>query len=125
MKTATKVIFTSALMLSVVAPSLSYAAYFVDQTKTWATRNACARCHGQSDTSQGGRRLKRKFQGNEALNFMAPATRQYPERVLTRTTRPRSQKYRRDRQRLLPVATHANLATTAIRAFGLLRKGEG
>jgi hypothetical protein len=37
MKTATKVIFTSVLMLSVVAPTLSYAAYLVDQTKTWAT----------------------------------------------------------------------------------------
>jgi hypothetical protein len=36
MKTATRVIFASTLMLSVVAPSLSYAAYFVDQTKTWA-----------------------------------------------------------------------------------------
>ena len=36
MKTATKVIFASALMLSVVAPNLSHAAYFVDQTKTWA-----------------------------------------------------------------------------------------
>ena len=36
MKTATKVMFASVLMLSVVAPSLSYAAYFVDQTKTWA-----------------------------------------------------------------------------------------
>ena len=36
MKTATKVIFASALVLSVVAPSLSYAAYYVDQTKTWA-----------------------------------------------------------------------------------------
>jgi hypothetical protein len=36
MKTATKVIFASALMLSVVAPTLSYAAYFVDQTKSWA-----------------------------------------------------------------------------------------
>ena len=36
MKTTTKAIFASALMLSVVAPSLSYAAYFVDQTKTWA-----------------------------------------------------------------------------------------
>jgi hypothetical protein len=36
MKTATKAIFASALVLSVVAPSLSYAAYFVDQTKTWA-----------------------------------------------------------------------------------------
>ena len=33
MKTATKVIFASALMLSAVAPSISYAAYFVDQTK--------------------------------------------------------------------------------------------
>ena len=37
MKTATKVIFTSALMLSVAAPTLSNAAYFEDQTKTWAT----------------------------------------------------------------------------------------
>jgi hypothetical protein len=36
MKIATKVIFASGLMFSVVAPSLSYAAYFVDQTKTWA-----------------------------------------------------------------------------------------
>lgn len=36
MKTATKVIFASALLFSAVAPSLSYAAYFVDQTKTWA-----------------------------------------------------------------------------------------
>ena len=36
MKTATKVLFASALMLSVVAPSISYATYFVDQTKTWA-----------------------------------------------------------------------------------------
>ena len=37
MKTATKVIFTSALMLSVVAPTLSNAAYFEDQSKTWTT----------------------------------------------------------------------------------------
>jgi len=36
MKAASKVTFASALMLSVVAPSLSYAAYFVDPTKTWA-----------------------------------------------------------------------------------------
>jgi hypothetical protein len=36
MKTATKVILASAVMLSVVAPSISHAAYFVDQTKTWA-----------------------------------------------------------------------------------------
>jgi hypothetical protein len=37
MKIATRVIFASALMLSAVAPTFSYAAYFVDQTKTWAT----------------------------------------------------------------------------------------
>jgi hypothetical protein len=36
MKIASKVIFASALMLSAVAPTLSHAAYFVDQTKTWA-----------------------------------------------------------------------------------------
>ena len=36
MKTATRVTFASALVLSVVAQSLSYAAYFVDPTKTWA-----------------------------------------------------------------------------------------
>ncbi|MGE5774071.1 MAG: hypothetical protein ACM3Z4_18905 [Hyphomicrobiales bacterium] len=42
MKTATKVIFASALLFSAVAPSLSYAAYFVDQTKTWAVDNARA-----------------------------------------------------------------------------------
>ena len=46
MKTATKVIFTSALMLSGVAPTLSYAAYFVDQTKTWCDEYACG-CYGQ------------------------------------------------------------------------------
>jgi len=37
MKTAMKIIFASALTLSVVAPTLSHAAYLVDQTKTWAT----------------------------------------------------------------------------------------
>ncbi|MGB6316860.1 MAG: hypothetical protein WBG13_30535 [Pseudolabrys sp.] len=36
MKIAIKVIFASALIFSAVAPSVSYAAYFVDQTKTWA-----------------------------------------------------------------------------------------
>ena len=36
MKTATQAIFASALMLSVIAPSLSHAANFLDQTKTWA-----------------------------------------------------------------------------------------
>ena len=37
MKNATKVTIAFALMLSVVAPTLSYAAYFVDQTKSSAT----------------------------------------------------------------------------------------
>lgn len=36
MKTTTKVIFASALMLGAAAPTLSHAGYFVDQTKTWA-----------------------------------------------------------------------------------------
>ena len=36
MKTTTKVIFASALLLAAVAPTLSHASYFVDQTKTWA-----------------------------------------------------------------------------------------
>ena len=36
MKTTTKVIFASALMLAAAAPTLSHAAYYVDQTKTWA-----------------------------------------------------------------------------------------
>ena len=40
MKSTTKVIFASALMLSVVAPSLSNAAYFVDQTKSWTNARA-------------------------------------------------------------------------------------
>ena len=37
MKIAIKIVFASALMISVAAPTLSHAAYFVDQTKTWAT----------------------------------------------------------------------------------------
>jgi hypothetical protein len=36
MKTTTKAIFASALILAAAAPSLSHATYFVDQTKTWA-----------------------------------------------------------------------------------------
>ena len=60
MKTATKVIFTSALMLSGVAPTLSYAAYFVDQTKTWAT-NTPADVMGK------------KFRIHRALDAMAYA----------------------------------------------------
>ena len=36
MKTTTKVIFASALMLAAAAPTLSHATYYVDPTKTWA-----------------------------------------------------------------------------------------
>jgi len=61
MKTATKVIFTSALMLSVVAPTLSNAAYFEDQTKTWATNTRAQDVMG------------RKVRVNRALDAMAYA----------------------------------------------------
>ena len=44
MKTTTKVILASVLMLA-AAPTLSHAAYFVDQTKTWALENALAQDH--------------------------------------------------------------------------------
>ena len=37
MNIAIKVVFASALMLSVGTPTLSHAAYFVDQTKVYAT----------------------------------------------------------------------------------------
>jgi len=36
MKTTFNLILASALMLAVTVPTLSHAAYFVDQTKTWA-----------------------------------------------------------------------------------------
>jgi len=61
MKTATKVIFALALMLSVTAPTLSYAAYFVDQTKTWATNTRAQDVMG------------RKVLVNRALDAMAYA----------------------------------------------------
>ena len=37
MNIAIKVVFASAFMLSLATPTLSHAAYFVDQTKIWAT----------------------------------------------------------------------------------------
>ena len=69
MKTATKVIFASALMLSVVAPTLSNAAYFEDQTKTWATNTRAqdvmeARHKGAAQT-QGSREGIREFYGTD------------------------------------------------------------
>jgi hypothetical protein len=71
MKTATKVIFTSALMLSVVAPTLSNAAYFVDQTKTWATNTRAqdvmdkVRRHKDAAQTQVSRERIREFYGTD------------------------------------------------------------
>jgi hypothetical protein len=61
MTTATKVLFAFALMLSVTAPTLSYAAYFVDQTKTWATNTRAQDVMGS------------KVRVNRALDAMAYA----------------------------------------------------
>ena len=65
MKIATKVIFASALMLSGVAPTLSYAAYLVDQTKTWATDTRAQDVMGK------------KVRVNRALDAMAYAPANY------------------------------------------------
>ena len=71
MKTATKVIFTSALMLSVVAPTLSYAAYFEDQSKTWATNTRAQDVmdkvirHKGAAQTQGSREGIREFYGTD------------------------------------------------------------
>ena len=58
MNTTTKVIFASTLMLAAAAPSLSHAAYFVDQTKTWSVT---------TQTSVMGK----KVQVDRALDAMA------------------------------------------------------
>ncbi|MFY9880806.1 MAG: hypothetical protein WAK39_15615 [Pseudolabrys sp.] len=73
MKTATKVIFVSALMLSVVAPSLSYAAYFVDQTKAWALETPAQdvvgkktrHTEGAAQTQASRKRSLRGFYGTD------------------------------------------------------------
>ena len=71
MKTATKVMFASALMLSVVAPTLSNAAYFVDQTKTWATNTRAQAVmdkvtrHKGAAQTQGSREGIREFYGTD------------------------------------------------------------
>jgi hypothetical protein len=53
MKTATKVIFASALMFSVVAPTLSNAAYFEDQSKTWGTNASAQDVTGKMTRHKG------------------------------------------------------------------------
>jgi len=81
MKTATQVIFASALMLSVVAPSLSHA-------RVVAPGVSHAR-----DVMQAPK---------DIFDFMAPATRRCLESVLTRTTAgTRSPDNQRDRRRFL------------------------
>jgi hypothetical protein len=69
MKTATKGIFALALMLSVTTPTLSCAAYFVDQTKTWATNTRAQDVmdkvtrHKGADQTQVSREGIREFYG--------------------------------------------------------------
>jgi hypothetical protein len=73
MKTATKVTFASALMLSVVAPSLSYAAYFVDPTKTWALETGAQdvvskktrHTEGAAQSESSRERSLRRFYGTD------------------------------------------------------------
>ncbi len=73
MKFATKVMFASALFLSVVAPSLSYAAYFVDQTKTWALETSAQdvvgkktrHTEGAAQTEASKERSLREFYGTD------------------------------------------------------------
>ncbi|MGB9317645.1 MAG: hypothetical protein WCB62_21855 [Pseudolabrys sp.] len=65
MKTATKVMFVSALMLSVVAPTLSNAAYFEDQTKTWATNTHKVTRHKGAAQTQVSREGIREFYGTD------------------------------------------------------------
>ena len=65
MNTATKAIFASALMLSAVAPSLSHAAYLVDQTKTWAVE-----ARAQNVTDKVTRHKTSKMQmSNDTFEF--------------------------------------------------------
>jgi len=61
MKNAAKLTFASALVLATIAPSLSHAAYFVDQTKTWAI----------GDTAQGVMAKRSVTRGAHAF-AMAP-----------------------------------------------------
>jgi len=66
MKIAIKVIFASALMFSAVAPSVSYAAYFVDQTKTWALET---RAQDVMDKVTRHKEGAAQTQGSRSLGF--------------------------------------------------------
>ena len=66
MKTVTHVIFASALMLSVGAPSLSYAAYYVDQTKTWALES---RAQDVMDRATRGKAAKTQVSRERTFEF--------------------------------------------------------
>ena len=81
MKTPTKAIFASALVLSVVAPSLSYAAYYVDQTKTWALET---RAQAAMDKVTRHKPAKTQVSKDRTFEFYGRATRRCPELVLTR-----------------------------------------
>lgn len=58
MKTAMKLLFTTVSLSALAAPTLSQAAYFVDQTKTWAVT-------GQTNV------MGKKIHANRALDAMA------------------------------------------------------
>jgi hypothetical protein len=55
--------FASTLMFSVIAPSLSYAAYFVDQTKSWALETRAKEVMDKVTRHKVGAGIKRRFQG--------------------------------------------------------------
>ena len=109
-----------------VAPSLSYAAYFVDQTKTWALETRAQDAMDKVTRHKEGA-AQTQVSRERSFGFMAPATRQCPEWVLTRTTRPRSPNNRRDRQRLGTRRCHffqsRNAFSLSVLAGGLMSYG--
>jgi hypothetical protein len=54
MKTTFNLVLASALMLAVTVPTLSHAAYFVDQTKTWAIDTNEAKLDGEAARNSSG-----------------------------------------------------------------------
>ena len=66
MKIATKVVFASAFVFSVFAPSLSNAAYFVDQTKTWALES---RAQDVMDRATRGKAAKTQVSRERTFEF--------------------------------------------------------
>jgi len=59
MKIAANFAFSSALLLTAFAPSFSHAAYFVDQTKTWAIGENVQDVTAKGSASHGAHRSGR------------------------------------------------------------------